>query len=102
MEKLQLLSALLICASAAAVFLCGVFLGRTQACSRLHIAVIPIDKETRNIELTARELLIDAEKRPERTFVIIIDDGADPEQLVILDKIVGERIEYVILKRIDA
>lgn len=101
MEKIQLLSALLICVSAAAVFLCGVFFGRTQACSRLHIVVIPIDKETRNIELIARELLIDAEKRPEKTFAIIIDNGADPEQLLIFDKIVGESIEYVILKKVD-
>lgn len=102
MEKLQLLSALLICVSAAAVYLCGVLFGRTQSCSRLHIVVVPIDKKTRNIELAARELLIDAEKRPERTFVIIIDDGADPEQLVIFDKIVGERIEYVILKKVGS
>lgn len=102
MEKIQLLSALLICVSAAAVFLCGVFFGRTQACSTLHIVVIPINKETRNIELAARELLADAEKRPETTFAIIIDDGADPEQLFIFDKIIGGNIDYVVLKKVDS
>ena len=98
MEKIQLLYVLLLCTVTAAVFILGIIFERSQSGSSVHLIILPIGKETQNIELVAREILVRAEESTEKTVVMIYDMGASAEQLLIFEKIVGDRLEYVVVK----
>ena len=98
MEKIQLLNTLFLCLAAAAVFILGIISERSQNRVTLHLLILPIGKETQNIELIAREILCRAEEFSEETLVVIYDKGANSEQLQIFDKIVGESLDYVVIK----
>ena len=98
MEKIQLLYVLLLCVSAAVVFILGIIFERSQLGSSIHLIILPVGKETQNIELIAREILARAEEVAEKTIVIIYDMGASDEQLLIFDKIAGNCLEYIVVK----
>ena len=98
MEKIQLLYALFLCIGATVLFILGVISERSQKSVTLHLMILPISKETQNIELIARNILIKAEEYSEETFVIIYDKGASDEQLLIFDKIEGDSLDYVVVK----
>lgn len=98
MEKIQLLNTLFLCLAATAVFILGIISERSQKRCRLHLMILPIGKETQNIELIARQILIQAEECSEETLVIIYDKGASEEQLLIFDKIAGKSLDYVVVR----
>ncbi|MGN0552741.1 MAG: hypothetical protein ACI4I1_05120 [Oscillospiraceae bacterium] len=98
MEKIQLLYVLLLCVSVAVVFILGIIFERSQSGRTVHLIILPIEKETENIELIAREILARAEEKNEKTIVIIYDMGASDEQLLIFDKIAGNSLEYIVVK----
>ncbi len=98
MEKIQLLYVLLLCIAAAAVFIMGIIFERSQSVRSIHLIILPVGKETQNIELIAREILARAEERAEKTIVIIYDMGANDEQLLIFDKIAGNSLEYIVVR----
>lgn len=98
MEKIQLLYALFLCIGATVLFILGVIAERSQKRPTLHLLILPISKETQNIELIARNILIKAEEYSEETLVIIYDKGASEEQLLIFDKIAGKSLDYVVVK----
>ena len=95
MEKIQLLYVLLLCIAAAAVFIMGIIFESGRS---IHLIILPVGKETQNIELIAREILARAEERAEKTIVIIYDMGANDEQLLIFDKIAGNSLEYIVVR----
>lgn len=98
MEKIQLFYVLLLCVSVAVVFILGIIFERSQSGRTVHLIILPIEKETENIELIAREILARAEEKNEKTIVIIYDMGASDEQLLIFDKIAGNSLEYIVVK----
>lgn len=98
MEKIQLLYALFLCIGATVLFILGVIAERSQKRPTLHLLILPISKETQNIELIARNILTKAEEYSEETLVIIYDKGASEEQLLIFDKIAGKSLDYVVVK----
>lgn len=98
MEKIQLLYALFLCIGATVLFILGVIAERSQKRPTLHLLILPISKETQNIELIARNILTKAEEYSEETLVLIYDKGASDEQLLIFDKIAGKSLDYVVVK----
>lgn len=98
MEKIQLLYALFLCIGATVLFILGVISERAQKNITLHLMILPVSKETQNIELIARNILTQAEEYSGETFVVIYDKGASEEQLLIFDKIAGESLDYVVVK----
>lgn len=98
MEKIQLLYVLFLCMFAASVFIMGIIFERAQSPEYPHLIFLSIGKDTENIEMTAREILAFSKQNGDGIIVVLFDLGATAEQLLIFDKIIGESLDYIILK----
>lgn len=98
MEKIQLLYVLFLCMFAAAVFIMGIIFERAQSPEYPHLVFLPIGKDTENIEMIAREILAFSKQNSDGIIVVLFDLGTTAEQLLIFDKIIGESLDYMILR----
>lgn len=83
---------------AASVFIMGIIFERAQSPEYPHLIFLSIGKDTENIEMTAREILAFSKQNGDGIIVVLFDLGATAEQLLIFDKIIGESLDYIILK----
>lgn len=97
MADTLLLILLIFCIVVAVIFLLPVIFEKDIPESSKKCIVIPIDKDTENIELIARDIALKAAQYYDNITIILLDFGASKEQLIIFDKIIDGSAEYKVI-----
>jgi ATP-dependent helicase/DNAse subunit B len=90
---------LMFCIFTAVIFLWSVICEKNENVGTEKYVIIPVARDTENIELIAREIVLKAAEYYNNAKIIVYDMGASEEQLLIFRMAVGNTVPYEVITK---